>query len=139
MRDLLENLAVDCASKPSSDKTFQYAFALAKSDDPKELRYAVDILDGLVKEDYDHQIDCMYGAATALYLLEDYEGARARCEAILRSNPENRNTKELHLASIEGAEVVRDKKIKKAAVESTIGVAAVGLALGVAGLLLKKR
>ena len=77
-RDLLENLAVDCASKPSSDKTFQYAFALAKSDDPKELRYAVDILDGLVKEDYDHQVDCMYGAATALYLLEDYEGARVR-------------------------------------------------------------
>ncbi len=75
-RDLLENLAVDCASKPSSDNTFQYAFALAKSDDPKELRYAVDILDGLVKEDYEHQVDCMYGAATALYLLQDFEGAR---------------------------------------------------------------
>ena len=77
-RDLLENLAVECASKPSSDNTFQYAFALAKSDDPKELRYAVDILDGLVKEEYDHQIDCMYGAATALYLLEDYDNARVR-------------------------------------------------------------
>lgn len=75
-RDLLENLAVECASKPSSDNTFQYAFALAKSSDPKELKYAVDILEGLVKEGYEYDVDCMYGAATALYLLEDYEGAR---------------------------------------------------------------
>ncbi len=75
-RDLLENLAVECASKPSSDNTFQYAFALAKSSDPKELRYAVDILEGLVKEGYEYDVDCMYGAATAMYLLEDYEGAR---------------------------------------------------------------
>ena len=73
------------------------------------------------------------------YINPNNNKKKERCEAILRSNPENRNTKELHLASIEGAEVVRDKKIKKAAVESTIGVAAVGLALGVAGLLLKKR
>mmetsp|Transcript_8632 Transcript_8632/g.10821 ORF Transcript_8632/g.10821 Transcript_8632/m.10821 type:complete len:164 (+) Transcript_8632:114-605(+) len=138
-RDLLENLAVECASKPSSDNTFQYAFALAKSDDPKELKYAVDILDGLVKEEYEHQVDCMYGAATALYLLQDFEAARARCEAILRTNPDSRNTKELHLASIEGEEEAKEKQLKKAAVEGTIGVAAVGLALGVAGLLLKKR
>ena len=75
-RDLLENLAVECASKPSSDNTFQYAFALAKSSDPKELKYAVDILEGLVKEGYEYDVDCMYGAATALYLLEEYEAAR---------------------------------------------------------------
>ena len=75
-RDLLETLAVECASKPSSDNTFQYAFALAKSNDTKELKYAVDILDGLVKEGYEHEVDCMYGSATALYLLQDYDGAR---------------------------------------------------------------
>ena len=75
-RDLLENLAVECASRPSSDNTFQYAFALAKSNDAKELRYAVDILDGLVKEGYEHQVDCLYGAATALYLLNNFEEAR---------------------------------------------------------------
>jgi hypothetical protein len=95
-RELLENLAVDCASKPSSDNTFQYAFALAKSDDPKELKYAVDILDGLVKEDYEHQIDCMYGAATALYLLQDYEGARVRTirlDCIRFTNIRNSNLK----------------------------------------------
>ena len=80
-RDLLENLAVECASKPSSDNTFQYAFALAKSSDPKELKYAVDILEGLVKEGYEYDVDCMYGAATALYLLEDYEGARVSFRA----------------------------------------------------------
>lgn len=138
-RDLLENLAVSCASKPSSDNTFQYAFALAKSTDAKELKYAVDILDGLVKEGYEHQVDCMYGAATALYLLQDYEEARKRCEAILRSEPDSRNIRELHLAIIEGMEEAKEKKMKKAAVESTIGVAAIGLVLGVAGMLLNKK
>ena len=29
-----------------------------------------------MKEGYEHQIDCMYGAATALYLLGDYAEAR---------------------------------------------------------------
>jgi len=57
----------------------------------------------------------------------------------MRSNPDNRNTAELHLASIEGAEEASDKKMKRAAVEGTIGVAAIGLALSVAGMLLKKR
>ena len=57
----------------------------------------------------------------------------------MRSNPESRDTKELHLATIEGAEELKERKLKKAAVESTIGVAAVGLALGVAGMLLKRR
>ena len=75
-RELLESLAVECASKPSSNSTFQYAFALAKSEDVNELKYAVSILDGLVNEGYEHQVDCMYGAATALYLMEDFEGAR---------------------------------------------------------------
>ena len=62
-----------------------------------------------------------------------------KCEAILRSNPDSRDTKELHLATIEGAEEMKERKLKKAAVESTIGVAAVGLALGVAGMLLKRK
>eukprot|EP01083_Nonionella_stella_P017853 49998_1 len=138
-RDLLESLAVECASQPSSDNTFQYAFALAKSDNAQELEYAVSILDGLVKENYQHQLDCMYGAATALYLLGKYDEARVRCEAIIRSNPDNRTTAELHLACIEGAEDAKDKEIKQKAVEGTIGVAAVGLALGLAGMLLKRR
>jgi len=75
-RDLLETLAVDCASKPSPDNTFQYAFALSKSDNEAELKYAVTILDGLVKEGYEHQVDCMFGAATALYLLGEFEEGR---------------------------------------------------------------
>mmetsp|Transcript_5480 Transcript_5480/g.6342 ORF Transcript_5480/g.6342 Transcript_5480/m.6342 type:complete len:164 (+) Transcript_5480:66-557(+) len=138
-RDLLESLAVECASQPSSDNTFQYAFALAKSDNEQELEYAVSILDGLVKENYEHQVDCMYGAATALYRLGKYDEARARCEAILRSYPDNRSTAELHLACIEGAEEMKERKVKQKAVEGTVGVAAIGLALGVAGLLLKRR
>jgi hypothetical protein len=77
-RDLLESLAVSCASKPSQDNTFQYAFALAKSDNTRELEYAVTILDGLIKEKYEYQIDCMYGAATALYRLKRYDEARVR-------------------------------------------------------------
>ena len=77
-RDLLENLAVECASDPSSSNTFQYAFALSKSNNESELRYAITILDGLLKEGYEHQIDCMYGSATAYYLLKDYEESRVR-------------------------------------------------------------
>ena len=75
-REILEELAVVCANDPSPDNTFQYAFCLSKSTEPTELRYAISILDGLVKEGYEHELDCMYGAATALYLLGDYEAAR---------------------------------------------------------------
>lgn len=77
-REVLEELAVACAKDPSPDNTFQYAYALSKSSEKSELRYAVTILDGLMKEGYEHQVDCMYAAATALYLLGDYQGARVR-------------------------------------------------------------
>jgi fission 1 protein len=77
-RSLLEELAITCAKDSSPNATFQYAFALSKSTEPSELRYAVSILDGLVKEGYEHQVDCMYGAATALYLLGDYRESRVR-------------------------------------------------------------
>lgn len=77
-RQLLEELAVACTKDHSQNATFQYAFALSKSTEPSELRYAVTILDGLVLDGYEHQVDCMYGAATALYLLGDYEDARVR-------------------------------------------------------------
>lgn len=76
-RELLEELAVACAKDPKDKQaTFQYAFALSKSKEPSELRYAVTILDGLVGEGYEYQVDCMYGSAVALYLLGDYEEAR---------------------------------------------------------------
>ena len=77
-RELLEELAIACAKDPNPDNTFQYAFCLSKSKERSELRYAVTILDGLVKEGYEHQVDCMYGSATALYLLEEYDQARVR-------------------------------------------------------------
>lgn len=79
-RELLEELAITCAKTPSKEATFQYAFALSRSSEPSELRYAVTILNGLVAEGYEHQIDCMYGSATALYLLGDYEEARVRAD-----------------------------------------------------------
>ena len=75
-REVLEELAVACAKDPSPDATFQYAFALSKSSENSELRYAVTILDGLIKEGYEHQVDCMYASATALYLLRDYDECR---------------------------------------------------------------
>jgi mitochondrial fission 1 protein len=78
-RSLLEELAVACAKTPSPDATFQYAFALSKSTLPSELRYSITILDGLINEGYEHQVDCMYGAATALYLLGDFKEARVSC------------------------------------------------------------
>ena len=82
-RDLLEKLAIDCASKPSPDTTFQYAFALSKSDNQAELKYSCTILDGLLKEGYEHQVDCMYGAATEYYLLGNFEEARVSIESCL--------------------------------------------------------
>jgi hypothetical protein len=81
-RSLLEELAVTCAKDPTPQATFQYAFALSRSTEPSELRYAVSILDGLVTEGFDHQVDCMYGSATALYLLGDYGEARVRIGSI---------------------------------------------------------
>jgi fission 1 protein len=75
-RQILEDLAIACAKSPSPDNTFQYAFCLSKSSEPSELRYSVTILDGLVKEGYPHQVDCLIGASTALYLLGEYDKAR---------------------------------------------------------------
>lgn len=75
-REILEELAMTTAKDPSPDNTFQYAFCLSKSTERSELRYAITILDGLVKEGYEHQVDCMYGSATALYLLGEYDQSR---------------------------------------------------------------
>eukprot|EP00542_Grammatophora_oceanica_P014478 CAMPEP_0194047750 /NCGR_PEP_ID=MMETSP0009_2-20130614/25397_1 /TAXON_ID=210454 /ORGANISM="Grammatophora oceanica, Strain CCMP 410" /LENGTH=162 /DNA_ID=CAMNT_0038693447 /DNA_START=23 /DNA_END=511 /DNA_ORIENTATION=+ len=137
-RELLEELAVTCANDPSPDNTFQYAFALSKSSEKTELRYSVTILDGLVKEGYSHQLDCMFGAATALYLLEDFEAARERCESILRTKPENRAAAEMHLACMGSQEAKVDKQVKRAATVGSIAMAAVGVAAVVASVALKK-
>uniref|UniRef100_A0A7S2YE06 Mitochondrial fission 1 protein n=1 Tax=Entomoneis paludosa TaxID=265537 RepID=A0A7S2YE06_9STRA len=137
-RELLEELALTAAKEQSPQATFQYAFALSKSAEKSELRYAVTILDGLVKEGYEFQVDCMYGAATALYLLGDYDEARARCEAILRTQPKSRIAKELHLACIEAHERSEKKKMKKAAMASAGVAAAIGVAAGLASIMLKK-
>lgn len=166
-REVLEELAVACAKNPSPDNTFQYAYALSKSNEKSELRYSVTILDGLVKEGYEHEIDCIYAAATALYLLGEYEEARARCENILRSKPGSRIALELHLASIESQEQEDAKKwvllimispsgmsrslwhlscdanthcrLKQAAVGGTVAVAALGVIAGVASVMMAKK
>mmetsp|Transcript_47224 Transcript_47224/g.142993 ORF Transcript_47224/g.142993 Transcript_47224/m.142993 type:complete len:163 (-) Transcript_47224:134-622(-) len=138
-RGLLEDLAVACASDPSPDKTFQYAFALSKSRQESELRYAVTILDSLVKEGYEHQIDCMYGSATALYLLGEFKEARSQCEAILRSKPDSRTAAELHLASIDAVEEEEERRSKQIAIGGSAAVAVLGAAVAIGGMLLQKR
>lgn len=138
-RQILEDLAIECAKNASQDNTFQYAFCLSKSNEKSELRYSVQILDGLVKEGYEHQIDCLYGSACALYLLGDYEKARFRAENILRSHPESRLARELHLASIESIEQEDKRKLKEAAIGGVTVAAAVGIAAGIASILLTKR
>jgi hypothetical protein len=40
---------------------------------------------------------------------------------------------------MEGADIEKDKKMKRAAIEGTVGVAAIGLALSVAGMMLGKK
>mmetsp|Transcript_21419 Transcript_21419/g.46700 ORF Transcript_21419/g.46700 Transcript_21419/m.46700 type:complete len:163 (+) Transcript_21419:80-568(+) len=137
-RELLEELAVKCAETPTPDTTFQYGFCLSKSRQESELRYAVTILDSLVKEGYEHQIDCMVGAATALYILGEYDEGRRRCEAILRSKPDSRAAAELHLACIDAAEEAEQRRAKKAAA-GTAAVAALGVAVAIGGMLVSKR
>ena len=138
-RELLEELAVTC-SKDTSDQasSFQYAFALSKSNVPSELRYAVTILDGLLRDGYEFQVDCMYGASTALYLLGEYAEVRERCESILRSHPDSRVAKELHLAAIEAEEQEQIEEAKKLARNGVIAAAAVGIGAAAISLLLKK-
>jgi len=141
-RQVLEELAIACAKTPSQDNTFQYAFCLSKSPERSELRYSVQILDGLVKEGYEHQLDCMYGSACALYLLGEYERSRLRAENMLRSNPESRLAREIHLSSIESIEQKEEERerIKKQAIGGGVVIAAtVGIAAGIASLLLKRR
>jgi fission 1 protein len=137
-RELLEELAIACSKNGTPESSFQYAFALSKSNVPSELRYAVTILDGLVHDGFEFQVDCMYGAATALYLLGDYQETRDRCEAILRSHPESRVAKELHLAAIESEDRRQIEQAKKAALNGVVAAAAVGVAAGVLSLILKK-
>lgn len=127
--DLLEELASNCTKDPSPDNSFQYAFALSKSRNAGELRYSISMLDSLVKNGYEHQVDCMIGSATAHYLLGEYDASRFACEAILRNRPENVAAAELHTASIAAKDEEDETKAKKIAVGGTVAVAAVGLAL----------
>jgi hypothetical protein len=57
----------------------------------------------------------------------------------MRSNPDARFAKELHLATIEGEERRQEKQLKQAAVGGVAAAAAVGLAAGVMSLLFSKR
>jgi high-affinity Fe2+/Pb2+ permease len=50
-----------------------------------------------------------------------------------------RDVAELHVAAIVAMEDEQEAKMKKAAIEGTIGVAAVGLVIGIAGMLLSKK
>lgn len=138
-RDLLEALAIECSKDPKNQQAqFQYGFALSKSTEPSELRYAIGLLDSLVLNGFEYQIDCMYGSAVALYQLREYEEARSRCEAILRTSPDSRMAKELHLAAIESSEEQQRENLKKAAVGSLAVAVGVGL-VGLAGAILSKR
>mmetsp|Transcript_43913 Transcript_43913/g.93435 ORF Transcript_43913/g.93435 Transcript_43913/m.93435 type:complete len:163 (+) Transcript_43913:213-701(+) len=133
--ELLEELAANCTKDPSPDNSFQYAFALSKSRSVGELRYAISMLESLIKNGYEHQVDCMFGSAMAHYLLGEYDKSRHECEAILRNRPENDAAAELHTASIAAKDEEEEKKVKQMAVGGTMAVAAVGLALlfGAAG------
>ena len=62
-----------------------------------------------------------------------------RAENILRSHPESRLARELHLSSIEALEQSEKQKMKEAAIGGVAVAAAVGAAAGIASLLLTKR
>jgi fission 1 protein len=131
--ELLEELASKCTSDPNPDNTFQYAFALSKSRDRSELQYSIAMLDSLVKNGYEHQVDCMFGSATAHYLLNEYDEARFLCEAILRNRPENEAAAQLHTAALSAKDDREEKMVRDVAIGGTAAVAAVGLALLLGG------
>lgn len=94
-----------------------------------ELRYAISMLNSLIKNGYEHQMDCMYGCAVAHYLLGEYDKSRSECEAILRTYPENNAVADLHVASFAAMDEDDEKKAKTIAVGGTVAMAALGLAL----------
>ena len=57
----------------------------------------------------------------------------------MRSHPESRLAREMHLASIEAIEQTEKQKMKEAAIGGVAVAAAVGAAAGIASLLLTKR
>jgi fission 1 protein len=131
--DLLKELASNYTKDPTPDNAFQYAFALSKSPNPDELQHSIIMLDSLIRNGYTHQVDCMYGTATANYLLGEYDKCRYVCEAILRNRPENIIAAELHAASIAAKDEEDELKAKKIAVGGTMAIAAVGIALLLGG------
>lgn len=134
--DLLKQLASNYTRDPSPDNAFQYAFALSKSESASELQHSITMLDSLIRNGYQHQVDCMYGTATANYLLGEYEKCRSVCEAILRNRPDNVAAAELHTASIAAKDEEDELQAKKIAVGGTMAIAVLGLALLLGG---KKR
>ena len=125
---LLEQLSKQCTENPSQDSSFQYAFALCKSREEKELAYAITIMDSLVANGYEHQADCMYGTAVAYYLLGEYVKCRSIAEMILRSRGGRHDlASQLHTASIVSKEQ-QDKKQAAVALGGTVAVAAIGVA-----------
>jgi len=130
---LLDELSSKYTADPTPDNSFQYAFSLCKSTDPNELKYSISILDSLMKNGYEHEVDCMYGSAVAHYLLGEYGTCRSICEAILRTRPENDAAAELHSAAISCKDEADEKKARNIAVGGTVAIAAVGLAFLLGG------
>ncbi|KAL3807856.1 hypothetical protein ACHAXA_001873 [Cyclostephanos tholiformis] len=131
--DLLKDLASNYTKDPNPDNAFQYAFALSKSQNADELQHSMVMLDSLIRNGYKHQVDCMYGTATASYLLGEYDKCRCVCEAILRNMPENSAAAELHTASLAAKDEEDELKAKKIAVGGTMAIAALGIALLLGG------
>lgn len=78
------------------------------------------------------------GRLPLFLLVDSRHHCQARCEAILRSQPNARIAKELHLASIEAEEEHQREQLKQAAVGSVAVAAAIGVVAGIA-MLMKKR
>ena len=125
---LLEQLSKQCTDNPCQDSSFQYAFALCKSGEAKELAYAITIMDSLVANGYEHQADCLYGSAVAHYLLGEFAKCRQITEMILRSRGGRHDlASQLHTAAIVSKEQ-QDKKQAAVALGGTVAVAAIGIA-----------
>ena len=80
-------------------------------------------------------INCKWTSHT---FLEQQCFPQSRCESILRTQPDTRIAKELHLACIEAEEERKREQLKQAAVGSIAAAAVVGV-IGIASMLLSKK
>lgn len=135
--NIIAALAIEYNDNNTPDTTFQYALALCKSDVASERRYGIGLNEQLIKFNYAHPNDCLYSSSIGYYLLEDFQNARRCAEAVIASQPDDANAREVFLAASQALDI--EEQRKNVAVGSGVAALGLGIAIGVAGILIGKK